>query len=222
MCLGIPGRITAITDPARLMAMAEVSGVRREVNVACVAGADLAGLVGQWVLIHVGFAMSLIDEDEAEKTISAALDMGITLFDTADAYGAGRMEQMLGKLVPKSDELTVVTKLGIDRNTEPPRRRFEAGQRRQVIRAALGVPNVIGAGRERTVRPTVNDFEAQRMMDTEMRVQAMGRRPGAKAHPSNVFAGKSRLAQRELAAVDDDLITLGDEARNPQLDPLHG
>lgn len=76
MCLGIPGRITAITDPGRLMAMAEVSGVRREVNVACVAGADLAGLVGQWVLIHVGFAMSLIDEDEAEKTLEALRDLG--------------------------------------------------------------------------------------------------------------------------------------------------
>lgn len=76
MCLGIPGRITAITDPARLMAMAEVSGVRREVNVACVAGADLAALVGQWVLIHVGFAMSLIDEDEAEKTLEALRDLG--------------------------------------------------------------------------------------------------------------------------------------------------
>lgn len=76
MCLGIPGRITAITDPARQMAMAEVSGVRREVNLACVAGADLADLVGQWVLIHVGFAMSLIDADEAEKTLEALRDLG--------------------------------------------------------------------------------------------------------------------------------------------------
>jgi len=76
MCLGIPGRITAITDAGRLMAMAEVSGVRREVNVACVAGNDLAALVGQWALIHVGFAMSLIDEDEAEKTLQALRDLG--------------------------------------------------------------------------------------------------------------------------------------------------
>lgn len=77
MCLGIPGRITAITDPARLMAMAEVSGVRREVNVACVAtGNDLDALVGQWTLIHVGFAMSLIDEDEAAKTLEALRDLG--------------------------------------------------------------------------------------------------------------------------------------------------
>lgn len=76
MCLGIPGRITAITDEGRLMAMAEVSGVRREVNVACIAGNDLGALVGQWALIHVGFAMSLIDEDEAEKTLQALRDLG--------------------------------------------------------------------------------------------------------------------------------------------------
>jgi hydrogenase expression/formation protein HypC len=76
MCLGIPGRITAITDAARLMAMAEVSGVRRAVNVACIAGDDLESLVGQWALIHVGFAMSLIDEDEARKTLEALRDLG--------------------------------------------------------------------------------------------------------------------------------------------------
>lgn len=76
MCLGIPGRITAITDETRLMAMAEVSGVRREVNVACIAGSDLSSLVGQWALIHVGFAMSLIDEDEAQKTLEALRYLG--------------------------------------------------------------------------------------------------------------------------------------------------
>jgi len=76
MCLGIPGQITAITDPGRLMAMAEVSGVRREVNVACVAGADLTALVGEWVLIHVGFAMSLIDAEEAAATLEALRDLG--------------------------------------------------------------------------------------------------------------------------------------------------
>lgn len=76
MCLGIPGRITAITDEGRLMAMAEVSGVRRVVNVACVAGNDLQGLVGQWALIHVGFAMALIGADEAEKTLQALRDLG--------------------------------------------------------------------------------------------------------------------------------------------------
>ena len=76
MCLGIPGQIVAITDAGRLMAMAEVSGVRREVNVACVAEGPLEDLLGRWVLIHVGFAMSLIDEEEAAKTLAALHDLG--------------------------------------------------------------------------------------------------------------------------------------------------
>ena len=76
MCLGIPGRIIAITDEGRLMAMAEVSGVRREVNVACIADGPLAGLVGEWALIHVGFAMSRIDAGEAAKTLEALHDLG--------------------------------------------------------------------------------------------------------------------------------------------------
>ena len=76
MCLGIPGQIVEITDSTRMMAMAAVSGVRREVNVACVAGEDMDGLIGQWALIHVGFAMSLIDEDEAAKTLEALRGLG--------------------------------------------------------------------------------------------------------------------------------------------------
>ncbi|MBT0779390.1 MULTISPECIES: HypC/HybG/HupF family hydrogenase formation chaperone [Paracoccus] len=76
MCLGIPGRITAMTDPARMMAVAEISGVRREVNIACVAEGLPEGLIGRWVLIHVGFAMSLIDEDEAARTLAALHELG--------------------------------------------------------------------------------------------------------------------------------------------------
>ncbi len=73
MCLGIPGRILAWVDEGALMAMAEVSGVRRAVNVACVAHGDP---IGKWALIHVGFAMSLIDEDEAARTLEALRDLG--------------------------------------------------------------------------------------------------------------------------------------------------
>lgn len=76
MCLGIPGQIVEITDADRLMAMADISGVRREVSVACVAPANLADLVGEWALIHVGFAMSVIDADEAEKTLETLRGLG--------------------------------------------------------------------------------------------------------------------------------------------------
>jgi hydrogenase expression/formation protein HypC len=68
MCLGIPGRIVEIVDAEHHIAKAEVSGVRRNVNVGLLAEGPDAVDVGDWVLIHVGFAMSKIDEDEARQT----------------------------------------------------------------------------------------------------------------------------------------------------------
>lgn len=76
MCLGIPGQIVEITDAGRMTALADVSGVKREVNIACVAEADPTALVGRWALIHVGFAMALIDEAEAAATLEALRHLG--------------------------------------------------------------------------------------------------------------------------------------------------
>jgi hydrogenase expression/formation protein HypC len=68
MCLGIPGQIVEMVDDEHHIAKAEVSGVRRNINVGLLAeGPDAVG-VGDWVLIHVGFAMSKIDEEEANQT----------------------------------------------------------------------------------------------------------------------------------------------------------
>jgi hydrogenase expression/formation protein HypC len=78
MCLGIPGRIVAITDPVHKLALVEVSGVRREINVACVVedGQPIENCVGYWVLVHVGFAMSRIDEAEAAATLKVLDELG--------------------------------------------------------------------------------------------------------------------------------------------------
>ncbi len=78
MCLGIPGRIVAIADKARKLAVIEVSGVSRQVNVACIAPErePLESLIGSWALIHVGFAMSRIDEAEAAKTLEILTMLG--------------------------------------------------------------------------------------------------------------------------------------------------
>jgi hydrogenase expression/formation protein HypC len=78
MCLGIPGRIVEVSDPARKLAVADVGGVKRTVNIACIVTADhpAASCVGDWVLIHVGFAMSRIDEAEAARTLSLLHEMG--------------------------------------------------------------------------------------------------------------------------------------------------
>jgi len=88
MCLGIPGQIVAITDEARMMAMAEVSGVRREVNVAPIATGTLSDVVGKWALIHVGFAMAEIDEVEAAATLEALRGLGEAQ-ETLEAMAAG-------------------------------------------------------------------------------------------------------------------------------------
>ena len=84
MCLGIPGQIISISDAARQMAMAEISGVQREVSVACIARDPLTSLIGEWALIHVGFAMAVIDADEAAKTLTALRDLG----EVQEALGA--------------------------------------------------------------------------------------------------------------------------------------
>ncbi len=77
MCLGIPGQIVAISDPAGLRAKVDVDGVRREISVALI-GLDGPGAarVGDWVLVHVGFAMARIDEAEARETLDALKRLG--------------------------------------------------------------------------------------------------------------------------------------------------
>ncbi len=78
MCLGIPGQITAITDPARKLGLVDVSGVKREVNLACIVDAahPVEACVGDWVLVHVGFAMSRIDAEEAAATLAILTELG--------------------------------------------------------------------------------------------------------------------------------------------------
>ena len=78
MCLGIPGQIVEITDAASLMAKVDVSGIQRAVNIACIVSDDhpAEDCVGDWVLVHVGFAMSRIDEEEAQKTLEILTELG--------------------------------------------------------------------------------------------------------------------------------------------------
>jgi hydrogenase expression/formation protein HypC len=78
MCLGIPGRIIRIDDVAKKLATADVGGVRRQVNIACIVNEQhpVDSCVGDWVLIHVGFAMSRIDEAEAAETLRILTELG--------------------------------------------------------------------------------------------------------------------------------------------------
>ncbi len=78
MCLGIPGRIVKIDDHAKKLATVDVSGIKRQVNIACIVNEDhpVNSCVGDWVLVHVGFAMSRIDEKEAALTLQVLLELG--------------------------------------------------------------------------------------------------------------------------------------------------
>lgn len=78
MCVGIPGQIVEIVDAKTDTATVEIGGIRRNINIACVLGDGRShdACVGEWVLVHVGFAMSHIDEAEAIKTLELLQELG--------------------------------------------------------------------------------------------------------------------------------------------------
>ena len=72
MCLAIPGKIVEIVDPENHIAKVNVGGVKRNVNVGMLDNV----IVGDYVLVHVGFAMSKVDEREAEETLRLLQELG--------------------------------------------------------------------------------------------------------------------------------------------------
>ena len=76
MCVGIPGQIVEILDEDIYLAKAEVGGVRRNINIGLVHHEEEQVEPGDWVLIHVGFAMSKLDEAEAHSTLQALEEIG--------------------------------------------------------------------------------------------------------------------------------------------------
>jgi hydrogenase expression/formation protein HypC len=76
MCLAIPGQVIEIVDAENRLARVDVAGVRRNVNI-CLLDAEDGGVApGDWVLIHVGFALSRVDEEEARATLRLLQAMG--------------------------------------------------------------------------------------------------------------------------------------------------
>lgn len=78
MCLGIPGCIVSIDDAENMVATVDVCGVRRQINISCIVDHEhpVEACVGDWVLVHVGFAMSRIDADEAAATLKILVELG--------------------------------------------------------------------------------------------------------------------------------------------------
>ncbi|MFD5868848.1 HypC/HybG/HupF family hydrogenase formation chaperone [Corynebacterium sp. NPDC060344] len=89
MCLGIPAQIVEIPDPAR--AKVAISGVERMIATDLLLDEELA--VGDWVLVHVGFALSKIDEEEAAQTLTQIERLGgDVLADEVDSFTTSRIE----------------------------------------------------------------------------------------------------------------------------------
>ena len=102
MCLGIPGQIVAISNADDMLGIVDVSGVRREIHLACIVDDEhpIETCVGDWVLVHVGFAMSRIDEAEAAQTLALLAEIG-AIEDQYGGQGIGRDQvDVLASLYP--------------------------------------------------------------------------------------------------------------------------
>ncbi|BBY43093.1 HypC/HybG/HupF family hydrogenase formation chaperone [Mycolicibacterium celeriflavum] len=84
MCLGIPGQVVDIVDAQQSLAKIDVNGVRRNISVRLLADDNLQ--IGDWVLVHVGFAMAKIDEREAKLTLDQVQKMGADYANEIEAF----------------------------------------------------------------------------------------------------------------------------------------
>lgn len=87
MCVGVPAQVVELLAGHTRQAVVEVSGVRRNVDISLIVDEDGVGLaVGEWVLLHVGFAMSVIDEEDARRTMELLILLGGENEDFADDF----------------------------------------------------------------------------------------------------------------------------------------
>ena len=93
MCLAIPAQIVEFYDPERFLARVDVAGVRRVVNVALVSGGPDGVELGDWVLIHVGFAISRVDEAEALATRELLEQLGREYEQELEGLAASAIER---------------------------------------------------------------------------------------------------------------------------------
>jgi hydrogenase expression/formation protein HypC len=90
MCLGIPGEVVEVLDDRPDLAKVDVSGVRRAINIGLLEGEELRP--GDWVLIHVGFALSKIDEHEAKAALDFLEGIGQAYADELAALRASKID----------------------------------------------------------------------------------------------------------------------------------
>lgn len=92
MCLAIPGQVLSIVDDTHRLAKVDVAGVKRTINVGLLDEGGDCARPGDWILIHVGFAISKVDEEEARATLSLLESMGAGYEQEIGELKASRIE----------------------------------------------------------------------------------------------------------------------------------
>ncbi len=92
MCLAIPGQIVDVVDEGNRLASVDVAGVRRTVNIGLLDVEGTSAAPGDWVLIHVGFALSKIDQEEARATLALLEEMGVEYEQELEELKASTIE----------------------------------------------------------------------------------------------------------------------------------
>ena len=92
MCLAIPGQVVELVDEANRIARVDVAGVQRNVNVSLLDRDGTGAAPGDWVLIHVGFALSRVDEEEAHATLRLLQQMGQAYEDELEELRASLIQ----------------------------------------------------------------------------------------------------------------------------------
>ena len=92
MCLAVPGQVVTLVDEENRLARVDIVGVQRNVNIGLLDGEDGSVVPGDWVLVHVGFAISRIDEAEARLTLQLLEEMGAEYEDEIEEFRGSAIE----------------------------------------------------------------------------------------------------------------------------------
>ncbi len=131
--------------------------------------------LGTWGLSGDGYGQ--VDEADQDAVIERALALGINAFDTADSYGKGEMESRLGRLLEKHPDAVVITKVGTDRESSPPTKRFDEAYLKEAVAKSrerlkrpidvllLHNPSCVALGKPQLV-PTLERFVSDGVIKT--------------------------------------------------------
>jgi len=129
--------------------------------------------LGTWGLS--GDAYGPVDEREQGRVLARALEMGISIIDTADAYGDGGMERAVGRAIAGLGEIVVVTKGGVDRAASPPRKRFDRAHLRASVERSLRRLSRDWIDVYLLHNPQVETLEGAEAIDTLLELKREGR-----------------------------------------------